>query len=202
MNEIEPRFEFRAWARNFGMVETRMRRLSRCRGISETNELYIVSSGADESNLKIRNDKLDLKVLVQEWEGLEQWQPRKKSTFPITADALGAEVLPTFGFDMPALDRDEYTLRQFLDEIIRPHRDLVAANVFKRRFRFTVNDCMSELAQVWINGAGLQTVAVESAEKWAVLEANRMLGLHDYENVNYLRAIKRVVGMAPLPASF
>ena len=30
----------------------------------------------------------------------------------------------------------------------------------------------------------------------------RALGLDDYENVNYLRAIKRVVGLEPLPASY
>ena len=202
MNEIGPRFEFRARARNFGMVETRMRRLSSCGDIRESDEVYIVSPGTEVNNVKIRGGNLDLKVLVREWHGLEQWQPRMKSPFPIAAEALTATVLPAFGVDMPALDRDEYALDQFLDEIVRPHRDLVAASVFKRRFGFTVNDCMTELAEVWINGAGLQTVAVESADEWAVLEAKGMLGLDDYENVNYLRAIKRVVGMAPLPALF
>lgn len=29
-----------------------------------------------------------------------------------------------------------------------------------------------------------------------------MLGLDDYENVNYLRAIKRVIGMEPVPAPY
>jgi hypothetical protein len=31
------------------------------------------------------------------------------------------------------------------------------------------------------------------------LKAREMLGLQDYENVNYLRAIKRIIGMEALP---
>ncbi len=202
MNEIEPRFEFRTWARNFGMVETRMRRLSPCQGIRESDEVYIVSAGNDENNTKIRDAKMDIKVRVGERDGLEQWRPRMKGAFPMAAEALVAEVFPAFGVAMPDLDRDEYTLDQYLDGIIRPHRDLVAVAVFKRRFAFTVNDCITEHAEVWINGAGLQTVAVESTDVPAILEAKRMLGLDDYENVNYLRAIKRVIGMEPVPLPY
>ncbi len=199
MNEIEPRFEFRTWARNFGMVETRMRRVSPCQGIRESDEVYIVSAGNDENNTKIRDAKMDIKVLVGERDGLEQWRPRMKGAFPMAAETLVTDVFPAFGVAMPDLDRDEYTLDQYLDGIIRPHRDLVAVAVFKRRFAFTVNDCITEHAEVWINGAGLQTVAVEATDIPAILEAKRMLGLEVYENVNYLRAIKRVIGMEPVP---
>lgn len=199
MNEIEPRFEFRAWARTFGLVETRLRRLSRCQGIRESDEVYVVSAGNDLNNIKIRDAKLDIKELVQERDGLEQWTPRLKAAFPMAAEALTADVFPAFGVAMPALERDRYTMEQFLDRIVRPHRELVAARVFKRRFAFTVNGCIAEHAEVWINGAGLQTVAVESTDAAAVREALRLLGLDDYDNVNYLRAMKRVVGMEPVP---
>ncbi len=202
MNEIEPRFEFRTWARNFGMVETRMRHVSPCQGIRESDEVYIVSAGNDENNTKIRDAKMDIKVLVGERDGLEQWRPRMKGAFPMAAETLVTDVFPAFGVAMPDLDRDEYTLDQYLDRLIRPHRDLVAVAVFKRRFAFTVNDCITEHAEVWINGAGLQTVAVEATDIPAILEAKRMLGLEDYENVNYLRAIKRVIGMEPVPLPY
>ena len=202
MSEIEPRFEFRAWARNFGLVETGLRRLSRCHGIRESDEVYVVSAGNARNNVKIRDAKLDIKTLVRERDGLEQWNPRLKGEFPIASEVLAAEVLPAFGTAMPVLDRSDYTLDAFLDEIVRPHRELVAATVFKRRFAFTVNGCMAEHAEVWINGAGLQTVAVESTDPAATLEALRLLGLDDYENVNYLRAVKRVVGLEPVPGSY
>ena len=202
MNQIDPRFEFRAWARNFGLVETRMRRLSRCQGIRESDEVYIVSPGNERNNVKIRDAKLDIKELIRERDGLEQWSPRMKGEFPMAAEALRAEVFPALGVTMPVLERDDYALDAFLDGIVRPHRELVAARVFKRRFAFTVNGCMAEHAEVWINGAGLQTAAVESTDVAAILEALRLLGLDDYENVNYLRTVKQVVGLEPVPDSY
>ena len=38
-------------------------------------------------------------------------------------------------------------------------------------------------------------VALESVDISAILKAKQLLALDAYENVNYLRAIKRVIGM-------
>ncbi len=197
--EIKPRFEFRAWAKNFGKVEEQLRKLSPCEMIRESSEIYVVSAGNDENNTKIRDKLMDIKVFVTEKEGLEQWNPRMKGEFPMKASMLEEDVFPAFEVEMPGLERDEYTLDQYLDEVIRPHSQLAPVSVFKRRFAFTINDCITEIAEIEINGAGLQTVAVESVDVPAILKAKDMLGLNDYENVNYLRAIKRVIGMEPLP---
>ena len=200
MNEIKPRFEFRTWGRSFGRSEELLRKLSPCQGIRESREIYIVTAGNNENNTKIRDDLMDIKVFVQEKSGLEQWNPRMKGAFPMTKTALEADVFPAFGVEMGTLSRDEYTLQQYLDEIITPNPALVAVQVMKRRFAFTVNDCITEYAQIEFNGAGLQTMAVESVDLDAILEAKSMLGLETYENVNYVHAIKRVIGMEALPA--
>jgi hypothetical protein len=199
MNEIKPRFEFRTWAKNFGMVETKMRRIAPCEGIRESGEIYIVSAGNNENNTKIRDKLMDIKVFVTEKEGLQQWNPRMKGEFPMKASMLVEDVFPAFGVEMPTLKRDEYTLDQYLDEVIAPHPQLAPVNVFKRRFAFTINEVITEIAEVEINGAAMQTVAVESVDIPAILKAKEMLGLNDYENINYLLASKRVIGMEPLP---
>lgn len=199
MNEIKPRFEFRTWAKNFGMVETKMRRIAPCEGIRESGEIYIVSAGNNENNTKIRDKLMDIKVFVTEKEGLQQWNPRMKGEFPMKASMLVEDVFPAFGVEMSALKRDEYTLDQYLDEVIAPHPQLAPVNVFKRRFAFTINEVITEIAEVEINGAAMQTVAVESVDIPAILKAKEMLGLNDYENINYLLASKRVIGMEPLP---
>ncbi|MCK4537536.1 MAG: hypothetical protein KAV42_01935 [Candidatus Krumholzibacteria bacterium] len=69
----------------------------------------------------------------------------------------------------------------------------------KRRFAFTINDCIAEIAEILINGAYIQSVNVESVDIDAILKAKDMISLNDYENVNYLLAIKRVIGMEPMP---
>ncbi len=199
MNEIKPRFEFRTFAQNFGMVETKMRKLSALDKIRESSEIYIMSAGNSENNTKIRDDLMDIKVFVKSEKGLEQWNPRMKGSFPMKASEIAEKVFPAFGVDLPEFKRDEYTLQQFIDEIIRPHKDLVPVRVVKRRFGFMVNECITEYAELLINGAAIQTVAVESTDVEAILKAKEMLGLQDYENVNYLRAIKRIIGMEALP---
>lgn len=200
MTEILPRYEFRAFAQNFGMVETKLRKLAKCEQIRESSEIYIISAANSENNTKIRELKMDIKVFIEKKEGLEQWNPRMKGEFPIEAEALRREVFPAFGVAEPAFQRERYTLQEYLDEIIFPHPQLTAVSVFKLRFAFTVNGCITEIANLLINGAAIQTVAVEHTDVPAILKAKTMLDLEEYENVNYLRAIKRIIGLEQLPA--
>ena len=198
MSKIIPRYEFRTFAQNFGMVETTMRQLSQCAMIRESSEVYIVSAANNENNTKIRDIKMDIKELVEKKQGLERWNPRMKGEFPLQTDVIKKEVFPAFAVKEPDYKREAYTLDQYLNELIIPHPELSAVSVFKRRFAFTINGCITEIAQLLINGAAIQTVAVELENIDAILEAKALLGLTDYENVNYLLAIKRVIGMEPL----
>ena len=199
MSKIIPRYEFRTFAQNFGMIETKMRTLSKCEMIRESSEVYIVSATNNENNTKIRDRKMDIKEFVETKQGLERWNPRMKGEFPMKIQMIQDEVIPAFGVEEPNFSRNEYTLQQYLDEIILPHPRLSAVHVFKRRFAFTVNGCITEIAHLLINGAAIQTVAVELEDVDAILKAMELLGLTEYENVNYLLAIKRVIGMEPLP---
>ena len=115
---------------------------------------------------------------------------------------LREEVFPAFGVEMPELTQNEYSLDMFLRDVIQPHPQLIPVQVFKRRFAFTVNDCITELGEIQFNGATQQTVAVESVDIEAILKAKDMLGLNEYENLNYLRSIKRVIGMEPFPGMY
>jgi hypothetical protein len=199
MTEIKPRFEFRTFAQSFGIVETRMRQLAKVEKIRESSEIYIMSAGNSENNTKIRDDLMDIKVFVTSRQGLEQWNPRMKGSFPMSAKDIAEKVFSAFGVELPEFKREEYSLSQFVEEIIRPHKDLVPVRVFKRRFGFMVNECITEYAELLINGASIKTVSVESTDVEAILETKKLLRLEEYENVNYLRAIKRIIGLEALP---
>ena len=89
MNEIIPRWEWRSFARK---VETRVDLAAhpRTRHV-ESSEIYLASPAA-EGNTKVRDDKIDIKILQQRSEdGLEQWEPALKASFPLSADQM-AEV--------------------------------------------------------------------------------------------------------------
>ncbi|MGB5537914.1 MAG: hypothetical protein WBN08_18665 [Thiogranum sp.] len=198
MNTIIPRYEFRAFAQSFGLVEDKIRSSSACEKYRESREVYILSADNSENNTKIRDGRMDIKVLEKKQQGLEQWSPRMKGGFPMAVETICDEVFPAFGVSVPQLKRSHYTLDQFLNEVIAPHRELSAAQLFKRRFGFTVNGCITEIAKLLVNAAAIKTVAVESEDAEAVLQTQEMLGLREYENVNYLLAIKRIIGMEPL----
>ena len=200
MNTTIPRYEFRAFAQSFGLVEDKIRNFSACEKYRESREVYILSADNNENNTKIRDDRMDIKVLEKKQQGLEQWSPRMKGGFPMVLETICDEVFPAFGVSVPQFERSRYTLNQFLNEVIAPHRELSAAQLFKCRFGFSVNGCITEIAELLVNGAAIKTVAVESEDIEAVLESKEMLGLREYENVNYLLAIKRIIGMEPLPA--
>ncbi len=199
MNAIIPRFEFRAFAQNFGMVEEKIRRLGKFEKFRESSEIYILSAANNKYNTKIRNNLMDIKFFLKDEKGLQQWEPKIKAEFPIKENVICDEVFPAFGVAVPVLHQPGYTLAQFLEDIIKPHPELSLAYVFKRRYGYSIEGSIAEIADLLINGAAVKTIAVESVDVETVLKVKATLGLQEYENVNYVLAIKRIIGMEPLP---
>ncbi len=198
----KPRFEFRSFGQNFDNAHYRMARLSvpvpEKVWERQSSEVYILSRTNDLNNTKIRDGKMDIKTFVQTVEGLEQWNPLMKGEFPISAEVLKNEVFPAFQVDMPALEKDEYTYDEFIG-MIENHNDLQAVRVHKQRFGYMVNDTICEYGIVKINGARVATINSESTEVEDIKKTIKDVGLEGVENINYLQAIKRVVGMINKP---
>jgi hypothetical protein len=194
----KPRFEYRTFGQDFSNQIFRMARLSApvpekvWRRVSD--EIYILSRTNDINNTKIRDGKMDIKTFVQEVDGLEQWNPLMKGEFPISADVLKNEVFPAFMVDMPALTKATYTYEEFI-EMINQHPDLQAVKVHKERFGYMLNNTICEVANVLINGAKLISINSESTEVEDIKKTMKDVGLEQMENINYLQAIKRVIGM-------
>ena len=199
MQAIQARYEFRAFAQHFGPAEEKMRKLAKFEKFRESSEIYILSAANDVHNIKVRYEMLDIKVFVKEEKGLQQWQPKMKAEFPVKMAVMREEIFPALNVAAPEFKRSQYSFAQFIQDIIQPHPALSIARVYKRRFGYTINECISEIAELLINGAAIKTIAVESLDVQSVLHAKEVLGLQEYENVSYLLAIKRILGMAPLP---
>ena len=198
----KPRFEFRTFGQDFDEQHYRMSRLSV--PVPEkvwerhSQEIYILSRTNDINNTKIRDGKMDIKTYVQTVDGLEQWNPLMKGEFPIATDVLKKEVFPAFQVEMPVLDKDAYSFEEFM-EMIYAHPDLQAVRVNKERYGYMVNDTICEFGYVLINGARVTTINSESTEIEDIKKTIRDVGLEGVENINYLQAIKRVIGMINKP---
>ncbi len=198
----KPRFEFRTFGRDFDEAAYLMSRLSTPvpRKVWErtSEEIYIVSKTNDINNTKIRDGKMDIKTFVQEVDGLEQWNPLMKAEFPISVDVLKIEVYPAFKVEVPAFDKDTYTFEEFM-EMVKNNPNLQAVKVEKQRFGYMVNNTICEVANVFINGASIVTVNSESTELDDIKKTITDLELEGVENINYLQAIKRIIGWIDKP---
>ena len=189
MIEPQPRFEFRVWDQELSVPTRRLRELAEPTATLESEEVYVVAEGCDDTNTKIRDRVLDVKVLQRVVERCEQWQPWIKAEFPVAASLLTQELLPRLGAIDLTVERDLPTMPALI-ELLRSHPRIGVAGVSKQRTKYLVGGCLAESAIVRIDGHELQTVAIESTDVVALVELRRRVDLEQYENVSYPRAIK------------
>lgn len=156
-------------------------------------ETYFLSTRTNEANVKVRDGLLDIKTKVGETpDGYEIFQPRGKFQFPVGKEDL-ATILSHLKVEMP-LDQDSYAIDPFI-AMARRHPELAPVTVEKMRYGFTIDGIICEYANVWFNGAMVETACAESENYDGMRKVVEGLGLAAMPNTNYLRAAKRVVGM-------
>lgn len=156
-------------------------------------ETYFLSTKTNEANLKVRDGLLDIKTKVGETpDGYEIFQPRGKFQFPVRRADL-ATILSHLKVEID-LSAESYTIDEFI-EIARRHPDLCPVAVDKMRYGFTIDGIICEYAQVWFNGAMVESACCESENYEGMRKVIEALGIAAMPNTNYLRAAKVVVGM-------
>jgi exopolyphosphatase / guanosine-5'-triphosphate,3'-diphosphate pyrophosphatase len=191
--EVEPRWEWRTFGEEFGPAESDLDARSP-ETVEESDELYLLPAG-DGDNVKVRDGRLEVKHLERvNDDGLEQWAPVTEATFPLPASEVGS-VLEALGVSVPRLARATYTLEELVDEVVLTSPDLAALEVHKRRARYTIDGCRSELTEVRTDRGSTRTLAVESEDPARVIATVRELGLDSRPNLSYPRALKELVGL-------
>jgi hypothetical protein len=195
-NKIAPRAEFRVFGQ--GVIDIVKQKMWDAGAVLQKArrmppEIYFLSARTSEANVKVRDGLLDIKIKVGETpEGYEIFQPRGKFQFPVKREEL-AVILAHLKVEMP-LERETTTIEEFI-AMARKHPDLVPVSVEKMRYGFTVGGVICEYAQVWFNGALVESACCESENYEAISRAVEVLGIVAMPNTNYLRAAKRVIGM-------
>ena len=195
-SKIVPRAEFRVFGQ--GIIEGVKTRMWNGKTVlyqarKMPAETYFLSRCTNEANVKVRDGLLDIKVKTGETpEGYEIFQPRGKFQFPVKREEL-ATILSHLKVDV-ALDKETWTIEDFI-ALARTQPDLAAVHVEKMRYGFTIDGVICEYAQVFFNGALVESACVESENYAAMKTVVEELGLWTLPNTNYLKAAKRVVGM-------
>jgi hypothetical protein len=194
--DAAPRYEFRVWVASLADVKERLEKLSRPQPPEPSRETYIVSDATNDTNAKIRAGVMDIKVLLRSNQNLEQWTPYLKADFPIDTTLIAERIFPVLHVDPPELRRQSFSAEVFVDIVVKPHPRLAAVELGKVRRRYLLGACAAEFIEVEIGGSVLYSVAVESTDPRAVMEAAHELEIDGYTNVSYVRQIKSMLGRA------
>lgn len=195
-SKIVPRAEFRVFGKE--IVAEVEKKMWDCKATLHAArvmpaETYFLSKKTNEANVKVRDSLLDIKTKTGETpEGYEIFQPRGKFQFPVKKEELET-ILSHLKVDIK-LDKANYELSEFI-QIAKDHPDLCAVTVEKKRYGFMVEGIICEYAQVWFNGAMVETACCESENYAGMKKVVEALGIANLPNTNYLKAAKQVVGM-------
>ncbi len=194
MEKIIPRWEWRTFGDDLSKGEENIKKFGESRD-RVSREIYILSKNSND-NTKIREELMDIKspIRINEDTGLEQWTVLAKSAFPIHINDLSL-VYKAFGIKLPYLDKDEYTYNEYIEELIGKNPDLKMINVEKNRHGYLIDEAIVEIAEVKFNEISTKTIAVEHTDMEVVLKTVEKLGLTEYENVNYIKAMKQTFGL-------
>lgn len=197
---VLPRYEFRIFGNNLKKCENRIKKFSKKEMTRHMDSVYFLTPWKRKNNVKIREGVMDIKILEKEYKGMQQWNPFLVGKFPLKAEVIKSVVFPALGIESPVFSRKKYTLDQFISEVVSIDPDLAVAYVLKTRHAYTVGDCITEIAEIKVNGASIKTICIEAENPELVIKAKEMIGIEDdMENVSYPLAMKRVMGLAKLP---
>jgi hypothetical protein len=194
---VVPRWEWRLIARSLPFDRAR---LSFAPGPPKvSSETYLLSSRSPH-NIKVRGGVLEIKRLQQRaTDGLEQWRPTARSTFPLDADTR-VELWDAWAIAAPPGLTAVPSLPDLVREVVSPHPELRQVDLVKHRTRLSLAGCNGELVELEIAGERWISVAFEDADPALVRAAAASLGIDVRTNLNYPAALKRIVGLPPLEA--
>ena len=195
MGTIIPRWEWRTFGKEFGASEEKIKSYE-LGNFKKSSEKYILTAKTSEQNCKIRDDLMDIKSLKQvNADKLEQWYPTMKEAFPMKKEVIADLFKNYFMVEVPEFARDEYTYDQYLDELVKPAKDLEIVEVYKERSIYVISETTVEIAETQFNGVPNRTICVEHEDPELVMKVVRDLGLEGMPNINYIRAMKQAVGL-------
>ena len=186
---MAPRYEFRIFGEGLGAEREVLRRLAGAgHGAGEEEartDVYFVVPGHADASLKLRGDKLDLKLLRAGRDGLELWEPAAEARFPLAPERLRDALLKPAGawLDLPAAPVG----RDLLLALGHAASGLRIVRVEKRRRQYRVQGVRAEFTRLSADGRPAESIAIEEADPDRALGAVAALGLLDRRNTSYQR---------------
>lgn len=190
------RYEYRIFAHDLAKVYDALK--AAALRINEADEAvvdhYVLCRGIRGVNLKVRRNRLSIKVLRTQEGALERWHPVSEHQFPIDAGALKHIIRGCFGITLDVPSTSPLDAAAFV-KVVEVAPSLSIAHVSKRRSRFGfADDVMGEYAVVGVDGFGeIKTLAVEGPDRGVLEEFIENHDLSAFAHESYPAYLRKVL---------
>jgi len=149
-----------------------------------SSEVYIVTRLNIDCNVKLREDRLDVKVLEARSGLLELWKPLLSAELPISVPKFKQEVAAHLGVE-PDRPSASYLSENALRDLANSNPALAWTPLHKKRVRFEISSGWAEVVYVTLGDRHVQSVCVEAIAADVAHELVAAAGLATYRNESY-----------------
>ncbi len=185
-----PRYEFRQFGDDLKSIRDRFDALGEGKKHPTRRETYIVTRLNIESNVKLREGKLEVKLLRGRQQLLEQWERTLSAEFPVSVDDIESLVLPPLGLDIEIGDRGALTVGALMALVAGQHA-LATVEVEKERRLYDLGNCEAEFCKLRIGDDKLHTISIETPDAAVAADVLAKAGLSDAANESYAEFLQR-----------
>lgn len=182
---MTPRWEFRVVGHDLAEERAALRRLGQPGDAEERTDTYFVAPPRLDASLKLRGERLDLKLLRDERDGLELWEPAGERAFPVAPGDLRNALLGPAGVGLALPDGPVGC--DLLLGLARAAPGVRLVRVEKRRRKYRLDGVAAEFTRLTADGRPAESVSVEEADAARALGAVSALGLAGRRNASYQR---------------
>ncbi|MGM0519995.1 MAG: hypothetical protein ACQERD_10170 [Campylobacterota bacterium] len=181
------RFEYRVFHENLSTKKEYLQKYFTSVGQKDTKEVYLLSKEITKYNIKIRDNKLDVKRFNCSIDGFEQWEPFFKMEFPIESRYINLV------FKKEILDSGLYLTQKQLEDFINSKESIKLVSLTKKRLLFKKDEVLGEFANIDVDNKNFHTVALESDDLERLKKITKEFGFEKYENINYYKFLNKII---------
>ncbi len=181
----KPRFEFRVFGENFKRALSILSNIIPLRENIKSSETYIVIKNDLSVNIKIRDNSLEIKTLIENNNFLQKWKPVLKIDFPLDKETLKNEVFPYLKLNETILLKEQlYSQKQFL-QLFENKRSIIISKVKKERTFYIFESILCEVTKVNLQDSDITTLCLETENKEELKSFISFLKLDKIKNTSY-----------------
>ena len=193
---LAPRWEFRVFGEDLAAERAALRRFPVPADEEEARtDIYFVVPRRIDASLKLRGERLDLKLLRDERDGLELWEPAGEADFPVAPGRLREQLLGPVGVRLVLPEAP--VGRDLLLGLARAAPGMRLVRVEKRRRQHRLEGVVAEFTRLAADGQAVESVAVEGEDPERVKNAIAALGLSGRRNTSYQRWLVGALRLDP-----